>query len=188
MFTGATASEFFETSGAKAKRDVYLFVQVGGTKKRVSKKKKQAGVSMTPKKWLVITQNNGVLDSFLKGHGDSQEPKRKQNKSAPVFKWVPNVGLPPVNGSGCLWPAARRPLRRRLAGPRNLNRRLLAAQGMRACTWGIPLTENRCTWGNSLSGNHQLDGFCWGHSNSSPEQQQDWNRLDRVSRKRFGSR
>ena len=30
------------------------------------------GVSMTLKKWLVITQNNGVVDPFLKGHGDSR--------------------------------------------------------------------------------------------------------------------
>ena len=27
---------------------------------------------MTLKNWLVITQNNGVNDPFLKGHGDSR--------------------------------------------------------------------------------------------------------------------
>ena len=30
------------------------------------------GVSMTLQKWLVITQNNGVMDPFFKGHGDSR--------------------------------------------------------------------------------------------------------------------
>ena len=27
---------------------------------------------MTLKQWLVLAQNNGVIDPFLKGHGDSR--------------------------------------------------------------------------------------------------------------------